>query len=158
MLCNQPLIYSLITPGKHFAIHITLGCGYTCDFFHKYQRMIPQWMSTFFLHYVHSAICSIHFGWCFGRKEKSSSSRSIFETEFHSSMRNVDTVLSDPDCSTPNIYICQCNLTWKSCPLSIMTCGEKITAVCMDIVKFVSMQSASSAELCTDTCGKNINL
>ncbi len=85
--------------------------------------------------------------------EKSNSSRSIFEIEFHSSVWNVDSALPNPVCSTTNIYTYHCNFTWTSCPLSTNIHGEKITAERMGTVPLVSMQSASSVELSTDTCG-----
>ncbi len=47
-----------------------------------------------------------------------------------------------------------CDFTWTSCPFSAETCGEKIAAKHMDAASFVSMRSASSAELFADNCGK----
>ncbi len=61
----------------------------------------------------------------------------------------MDTALSDPGCSTPNIYTHHCDFTWTSCLLSANTCGEKIAAEHMDAAPFVSMRSASSAKSST---------
>ncbi len=64
--------------------------------------------------------------------------------------------LSDPVCSTPNIYTHHRNFTWTSCPFSIKMGGEKIAAQRMCTVFFVSMWSASSAESSADTCWKKL--
>ncbi len=40
--------------------------------------------------------------------------------------------ISDPICSSPNIYACYCDFMWTSCPVSTKTCGEKITEKRMD--------------------------
>ncbi len=119
-----------------------------CNFSRKFLWVILQQISTFF------APCtwcdfSAHLYWQFGKGEKSSLSRSIFYTEFHSSLQNMDAALSDPVCSTPNIYF-----MWTNCPFSTKTCGEKFSAERMDTVPFVSLRSASSAESSADTCGK----
>ncbi len=109
---------------------------------------------NFFLHHVHGAIFSAHLCWSFGGWGKLSFSRSIFLTEFCSPVRNVDAALSDPGCSTPNIYTRHCDFMWKSYPFSAKMYGEKIAVEHMDTAPFVSTRSASSMESSADTCGK----
>ncbi len=96
--------------------------------------MIPQQTLTLFLHCVHGAIFSTPLCWQLGGGEKSGLSRSIFYTKFCSSVWNMDAVLSDPVCSTPNIYARYCDFMWTSCPFSAKTCREKIATERMDTV------------------------
>ncbi len=71
-------------------------------------------------------------------------------------MRNVDAAISDPGCSTPNIYACHCDFMWTSCTFSAKMGGAKIAAEHLDAASFVSMRSASSAKSSADTCGKKL--
>ncbi len=84
---------------------------------------------------------------------KLSLSKPVFYAEFCSSVWNVDIALSDPCCSTSNIYAHHCDCTQTSCPFFVEMCWEKIVAEYMDAAPFISMWSASSVELSPDTCG-----
>ncbi len=137
--------YVTMRLGLHNAIFSAIFCG----------RFRSEWRRFFFLR-VYTAIFSFHFCRWFGVGEKLSLSRSIFPSEFSSSVGNVGTALSDLLCSTLNIYAHHCDFTWTSCPFSAKTSGEKIATKHIDAAPFVSVLPASSVESSADTCGKKI--
>ncbi len=115
-----------------------------CDFFLKFLRMASQRMTTLLctVHTVQSVLLISADG--SEEEERLSLSRSIFYIKFHSSVRNVDAALSDPVCSTPNIYACDRNFMCTSGPFSTKTRGDKIAAQRMDTASFALMRSTSS--------------
>ncbi len=107
-----------------------------------------------FLHRIYGAIFSAHPSWWFRKGGRIK--LTIFWTEFCSSAQNTNTALSDPVCSTNNIYTHHCNFMWTNCPFSLKTCREKIVAQRTDTSPFVFMRSATFAKLSTDTCKKKL--
>ncbi len=69
-------------------------------------------------------------------------------------MWNMDAALSDPGCSTSNIYTRYCDCMRTNCLLSAKMYGEKITVEHVYAAPFILIQSASSVESSADTCRK----
>ncbi len=114
-----------------------------CEQFHS--KRWPFFCTMYTLQFFHSSLLMIR------RRGKIK----LIESHFLRWIaRNMNAALSDPGCSTPNIYTRHCDFMWTSCLFSAKTCGENIAAEHTNAAPFISMRSAS-AESSADTCGIN---
>ncbi len=93
-----------------------------CNFLCKYLRTILQQMSIFFCTVYTVRFFPLILADNLEEGEKSSLSRSIFETEFHSFMWNMNTALPNP------VYF-----YYQHLHASLRYCMDKFSALCKDV-------------------------